>query len=87
MKHMVAFSKGSRGCLGINLAYAELYLCMAGLFRGFGAVGMENEEGCLELVGTGIDDVRCDADLFIPGVKVGSQGVRVRVLGKVSVAG
>jgi len=80
MKHMVAFSKGSRACLGINLAYAELYLCLAGVFRGFGGVGMGAEEGSLELVGTGVEDVTCNADLIIPGVKVGSQGVRVRVL-------
>ncbi|EXJ89684.1 hypothetical protein A1O3_02751 [Capronia epimyces CBS 606.96] len=28
-KYMVSFSKGSRGCLGINLAYAALYLGIA----------------------------------------------------------
>ena len=32
-KKMVSFSRGSRGCLGINLAYAELYLLFAHLFR------------------------------------------------------
>ncbi|MCJ1354666.1 MAG: hypothetical protein MMC33_004655 [Icmadophila ericetorum] len=34
-RHMVAFSRGSRGCLGVNLAYAELYLTFAHLFRNF----------------------------------------------------
>ena len=29
------FSKGSRACVGINLAYAELYLITAYLFRRF----------------------------------------------------
>jgi cytochrome P450 len=29
--HLVAWSKGSRSCLGISLAYAELYLCVASL--------------------------------------------------------
>ena len=29
------FSKGSRACIGINLAYAEVYLITAYLFRRF----------------------------------------------------
>ncbi|KAF8488488.1 cytochrome P450 [Russula emetica] len=32
---LVVFSKGPRGCLGINLAYCELYLTFAYLFRRF----------------------------------------------------
>lgn len=32
---LVAFSKGPRSCLGINLAYCELYLTLAYLFRHF----------------------------------------------------
>jgi len=32
---LVAFSKGPRSCLGINLAYCELYLAFAYLFRRF----------------------------------------------------
>ena len=32
---MVAFSKGPRSCIGINLAYCELYLVIAGIFRRF----------------------------------------------------
>lgn len=28
-KYLVSFSKGSRQCLGMNLAYAELYLCLS----------------------------------------------------------
>ncbi|KAH9177355.1 putative P450 monooxygenase [Lactarius sanguifluus] len=32
---LVPFSKGPRSCLGINLAYCELYLVIAGLFRRF----------------------------------------------------
>ncbi|KAF6758259.1 cytochrome P450 [Ephemerocybe angulata] len=31
--HIVAFSKGQRSCLGINLAWAELYLILGNLFR------------------------------------------------------
>ncbi|EED24576.1 cytochrome P450, putative [Talaromyces stipitatus ATCC 10500] len=32
-RNYVPFSRGSRKCLGINLAYAELYLVLAVLFR------------------------------------------------------
>ncbi|KAH9960414.1 putative cytochrome P450 [Russula dissimulans] len=32
---LVVFSKGPRSCLGINLAYCELYFCLAYLFRRF----------------------------------------------------
>ncbi|KAH6609558.1 hypothetical protein Trco_002904 [Trichoderma cornu-damae] len=34
-KHLLSFSKGSRSCIGINLAYAELYLLFASFFRNF----------------------------------------------------
>ncbi|QKX57066.1 uncharacterized protein TRUGW13939_04174 [Talaromyces rugulosus] len=34
-KWLVAFSKGPRRCLGSNLAWAELYLCFAHVFRKF----------------------------------------------------
>jgi len=32
-RYLVAFSKGPRGCLGINLAWCELYLILGNLFR------------------------------------------------------
>ncbi|KAJ8079331.1 hypothetical protein PM082_021833 [Marasmius tenuissimus] len=32
-KHLVAFSKGPRTCIGVNLAWCELYLIMGNLFR------------------------------------------------------
>ncbi|KAF9530327.1 cytochrome P450 [Crepidotus variabilis] len=32
-KYLVAFSKGPRGCLGINLAWCELYLTIGTVFR------------------------------------------------------
>ncbi|KAJ5374167.1 Cytochrome P450 [Penicillium concentricum] len=32
-RHLVSFSRGSRGCIGINLAYSELYLAFAYMFR------------------------------------------------------
>ncbi|KAF5339288.1 hypothetical protein D9758_013338 [Tetrapyrgos nigripes] len=32
-KHLVAFGKGSRSCIGTNLAWCELYLIMGNIFR------------------------------------------------------
>ncbi|RPB13088.1 cytochrome P450 [Morchella conica CCBAS932] len=34
-KYVIAFGAGSRQCLGVNLAYCELYLAFAGIFRRF----------------------------------------------------
>ncbi|KAL8787770.1 MAG: hypothetical protein Q9195_007639 [Heterodermia aff. obscurata] len=80
-KSLVSFSKGSRQCIGINLAHAELYCCVARLFRIFGSkeVRFENDEGYLELWETDVDDVRTVADGFVPLVKEGSKGVRIKV--------
>jgi len=80
-KFMVAFSAGSRVCLGINLAWAELYLSLAGLFGNFGTseTAMEGDLACLELFETGVEDVAIVGDLFFPLVKKGSKGIRVLV--------
>ena|ERR1700677_3954255 len=32
---LATFSKGPRSCIGINLAYCELYILVAGIFRRF----------------------------------------------------
>jgi cytochrome P450 len=34
-RFMVAFSRGSRSCLGINLAYMEMYMAIGYLIRRF----------------------------------------------------
>jgi cytochrome P450 len=41
-KNFIAFSRGSRNCIGMNLAYAELFIGFAYLFRRF---EMERAEG------------------------------------------
>jgi len=52
-----------------SLAYAELYLGLAAVFRRF----------TLELYETDISDVACTHDLFMPSPKFDSKGVRVKV--------
>ena len=83
-RFLVAFSKGSRQCLGINLAYAEIYLCLAAIFRRFGSGGEdgvreEDDEGVLELFETNLNDVETAADLFVPAPAEGSKGIRIKV--------
>jgi cytochrome P450 len=81
-RYLVAFSKGSRQCLGMNLAYAEMRLWLTAVFRRFGSkkVRFESDEGVLELVDTDLSDVEIVADRFVPIVKLDSKGVRVQVL-------
>ncbi|KAI0382256.1 cytochrome P450 [Hypomontagnella monticulosa] len=66
---MFAFSKGSRTCLGVNLAMCELYVGLAALtLRVFPR---------MQLFDTTEEDVIYDYDMFIPMPKVDSKGVRV----------
>jgi cytochrome P450 len=66
-KYLVNFSKGTRGCLGLNLAYAEIYLTLANVFSQFN----------LELYETTRDDIDVVHDFFNPSPRLDSKGVRV----------
>lgn len=68
-KYLVPFSKGTRACLGMNLAYAELYLSIAAVFRHFD----------LELYHTTRDDVETAHDFVNPFPRFDSNGLRVTV--------
>ncbi|KAG8525631.1 uncharacterized protein KY384_009275 [Bacidia gigantensis] len=68
-KYMVSFGRGNRIFLGMHLAYAEIFLGIATLFR-----------RCeMELYQTGREDVECKRDMFMPMPGRGSKGVRVLV--------
>lgn len=54
-----------------SLAYMELFIALAQIFRRFS----------LELYETDISDVELAHDLFIPSPRLNSKGVRVRVIG------
>jgi cytochrome P450 len=76
------FSKGARQCLGMNLAYQELQTFTAGIFRKYSIYdsALQTQKGAtLELFETGIDDVKTHADYVTPGLRPGSQGVRVLI--------
>jgi cytochrome P450 len=68
-KYLLSFSKGSRACLGINLAYAELFICIAAVVLRLG--------NRLELFETTIDDVKLFKDVFGMRPKPDSKGIRV----------
>ena len=69
-KYLFNFGRGTRQCVGINLAYAELYLTLACTFRRLG--------GKMQLYDTIRErDVDPVQDYFIPAPSVESRGVRV----------
>ncbi|KAF6220284.1 hypothetical protein HO133_003416 [Letharia lupina] len=71
-KYFNPFGKGSRNCVGLNLANAEVYMTIANVFR-----RLE-----MELFETERDDVTIVCDAFIGHPKKESKGVRVKVLRK-----
>jgi cytochrome P450 len=70
-RHLVAFSRGPRSCLGINLAWAELYLVIAKVFRQFNF-------DVSQVVRERDIDVARDVILGVP--RSDSKGVIVKVL-------
>lgn len=70
-KYLNAFSRGTRQCLGITLAYAEMYLTVAAIF----APGRFK----LELFKTDISDVEVKHDVMVAFPRLDSKGARVMV--------
>lgn len=68
-QYNVPFSRGTRQCAGMNLAYAEMYLALSVMFRRFE----------LELWNTDESSVKMQGDYFLPLLKPGTEGVRVIV--------
>jgi cytochrome P450 len=70
-KNLFAFGRGSRSCIGMNLAYAEVYMTLAYVLRSF---EMEPYETIKER------DVETKNDCFIGMTDLKSLGIRVKVL-------
>ena len=68
-KYFVPFSRGTRACIGMNLAHAEIYMTLATVFRRFD----------LELFQTTRADVDLAHDFFNPSTRLDSKGVRAMV--------
>jgi cytochrome P450 len=76
-RYLVAFSKGPRGCVGLNLAWAELYFTVAAMFARYGSES--GEKGTMKLWKTTVEDVRTSHDFFVPAPRLESKGLRVVV--------
>ncbi|KAL4941989.1 hypothetical protein BDV06DRAFT_235709 [Aspergillus oleicola] len=72
-KYLTSFGKGSRQCLGINLAYSQITITLATLIRRFE----------FELFESTVEDVAPARDCFIAYPEKHSKGVRFRVVGRV----
>lgn len=68
-KQLAPFCRGTRACVGMNLAYAEMYITIAVLFRRY----------ALELYETGKADVEVAHEYHIPQIRKDSNGIRVLV--------
>ncbi|GAB7323787.1 hypothetical protein MBLNU13_g07242t1 [Cladosporium sp. NU13] len=82
LRRHLTFSKGGRQCLGINLAYQELQMFIAGIFRKYKVFdkSLDQQDGpTLELFDTKVEDIKMHADYVSPGLRPGSYGVRVKV--------
>ena len=78
-KYLVPFTKGPRSCLGLNLAWAELYLCFSTIFRVFGSVAVRGKDdvGLMDLFETDLGDVEMARDGLFVMPKDGTKGIRV----------
>ncbi len=79
----LTFPRGSRMCLGMQLAYQEMYIILAGLFGRFDGPGDEQKKGgeWLELYETDRGDVEIVRDIVTENIRDASVGVRVLVKG------
>lgn len=85
-KYLTIFCAGTRVCLGMALAHAELYLMLAKLFRQWGSGGVvfgsdegdvrDGDVGYLSIYETRVRDCEMAADYFIPIPYKGSEGLR-----------
>ncbi|PYH72891.1 cytochrome P450 [Aspergillus vadensis CBS 113365] len=69
-RYIVSFMRGSRACIGMNLAYIELYLTIAHVVRRFN----------FDVESTGTEGIRITRDRIVPGTEKGL----VRVYAKVT---
>ena len=70
-RYLMTFSKGSRQCAGLNLAYAELYLGLAAMF----APGRFK----INFYETDISDVETKHDFLNTSPRLDSKGIRVTI--------
>lgn len=70
LRYFTPFTRGTRACVGINLAWAEMYLTIATIFRRF---DFDVKEVVRER------DVDCVRDHFTAATARGSKGIVVKI--------
>ena len=78
-RNLMTFSMGSRQCLGMNLAYGEIFLILSQIWRRFGSKEDHGEDGWWELFETDRSDADMASDRFVPYPKEDSKGIRIKV--------
>ncbi|KAF2868115.1 cytochrome P450 [Massariosphaeria phaeospora] len=68
-RFLVSFGRGVRSCLGVNLAWTEMYLTLGMMFRRYR----------FELFEPDVSDVQMGHDFFIPVTRLDAKGVRAFV--------
>ncbi|RAK94263.1 cytochrome P450 [Aspergillus costaricaensis CBS 115574] len=68
-KWNVTFSKGTRSCIGINLAYLELYICLANIFNKTQIELYQTDEKAMEWSDHGAARTAKDVHVLVKGVK------------------
>lgn len=79
-RHLLTFSKGTRQCIGMHLAYQELQTFTAGIFRKYEAYDPARPDRgvpTMELYETTRADITMWGDCITPLLYKGSQGLRV----------
>jgi len=78
-RYLCSFIKGPRACVGMNLAWAEMYVCLSKIFRSFGTPGAHgpSDLGTMELFETDLGDVEMSRDALFMMPKDGSKGIRM----------
>ncbi|EED13939.1 cytochrome P450, putative [Talaromyces stipitatus ATCC 10500] len=78
-RYLVSFGKGSRQCLGMNLAMSEMHLTLSSLLRWFGSgdVRRAHDLGQLELFETDESDIKMIGEVLVPVVKQDTKGVQI----------
>ncbi|KXH37991.1 hypothetical protein CSAL01_07922 [Colletotrichum salicis] len=72
-KYYVPFGKGPRACIGLNIAYLELYLCFANLFSRFEMELYETNESTFKWVDNGVSRLLNPIRVKIKSIRGASQ--------------
>ncbi|KAE8383477.1 cytochrome P450 [Aspergillus bertholletiae] len=74
-RYLVSFSKGARQCLGINLAYAEVYMALGAILGRFPVTDRGPRLQLLDNEAS-LRDIEIAGDMFLPSTKSGNKHIK-----------